>query len=138
MLRKKLSEAIETAKEIIRGEIKAEDGYTLLGDIELESGKLDSAHEYFKKALSADMFSFGGLFGLGEVFDLREQYHFAATAFRLSLDIEPDDEDTLYRIGMDNIRLEYKDWGRYYLEKYLKLYPDGEYVSEIKDVLDNI
>jgi tetratricopeptide (TPR) repeat protein len=132
---KKYSEAQETAKEIIKGETKAEDGYTLLGDIELEAERLDSAHDYFKKSLSVNMFSFGGLFGLGEVFDSKEQYSFAATSFRQCLDIEPEDADSLYRYGMDNIRLGYQEWGKFYLEKYLKLYPDGDYIEDIKKVL---
>jgi tetratricopeptide (TPR) repeat protein len=81
------------------------------------------------------MFSFGGLFGLGEVFDSKEQYSFAATSFRQCLDIEPEDADSLYRYGMDNIRLGYQEWGKFYLEKYLKLYPDGDYIEDIKKVL---
>ena len=133
----KYPEAEETALEIIKGDEMKEDGYTLLGDILLEKNKHEDAFKQFRNALRVDMFSFDGMFGLGEVFDAREDFKSASSAFRLCLEINPDDEDAIYRLGMDYIRLGYKKWGDYYLKKYEKEFPKGEFIPEIQKIFND-
>ncbi len=132
---KNFDDAEETAQEIIKGDILKEDGYTLLGDVLLEKGHPDSARNQFRNALKADMFSFDGLFGLGEVLDAGENHTDAATAFRLCLEIKHDDEDTIYRLGMDYMRLGFKKWGKYYLNRYINEFPDGEFIDGVRKML---
>lgn len=129
-------DAEETAREIIKGEAMKEDGYTLLGDVLLEKGSTDGARKQFKNALMVDMFSFDGLFGLGEVLDASANHADAATAFRLCLEINPDDEDTVYRLGMDYMRLGYPEWGKHFLNRYVNEFPDGEFIDDTLKMLN--
>lgn len=125
-----LEDVIETANELIKGEMK-EEGHTLKGDALLEMEKFDEAKDEFLKALKINMFSFDGMFGLGEVFDAKGDYQNAATCFRLCLEIEPDDEDALYRLGMAYRNLGYSDWANYLFKQYKEKFPEGEYVHEL-------
>jgi len=129
-------DAEETAREIIKGEAMKEDGYTLLGDVLLEKGDSGNARKQFKNALMANIFSFDGLFGLGEVLDATENHEDAATAFRLCLEINPNDEDTVYRLGMDYMRLGYQEWGKYFLNRYVNEFPDGEFNDDARKMLN--
>ena len=127
-------DAVETANELIAGGMQ-EEGYTLKGDALLERDRFDEAKDEFIKALKINLFSFDGIFGLGESFDGKKDYQNAATCFRLCLEIESDDEDALYRLGMDCLRLGYKEWAMYYLKKYIAISHDGEYRKEVLEIL---
>jgi len=130
-----LDDASETARELLKGETLV-DGHRLTGDILMAKKDYEKARDEYVQSLRIDLFSFDAMFGLGDVYDANKNYRDASTCFRLCLEIEPDDPDALYRLGLDNMRLGYIEWGKFFLAKYLDTCPKGACADEARRMVE--
>jgi tetratricopeptide (TPR) repeat protein len=91
---------LKTVEEFVKKADRWAAGQDVLGEIALFANNLDAAEQAYQKELEIKPSSGSALFGLGNVYDRRQQYDKAADFFRRSAAAEPNNAAVHVRLGI--------------------------------------
>jgi tetratricopeptide (TPR) repeat protein len=91
---------LKTVEEFVKKADRWAAGQDVLGEIALFANNLDAAEQAYQKELEIKPSSSSALFGLGNVYDRRQQYDKAADFFRRSAAAEPNNAAVHVRLGI--------------------------------------
>ena len=91
---------LKTVEEFVKKADRWAAGQDVLGEIALFANNLDAAEQAYQKELEIKPSSSSALFGLGNVYEQRQQYDKAADFFRRSAAAEPNNAAVHVRLGV--------------------------------------
>ncbi len=132
----KYDKAIENYKKAIMDKGDNTEIYVAIGNAYINKGENDKALEWYQKADVSKIKDFNVLYNIGVIFYNNFKYDKAAEFFKMAVDHNPDFKEGWYQLGITYVALNKQKEAIETLEKYLKLAPDSDKASTVKQIID--
>ncbi|WP_258041581.1 SycD/LcrH family type III secretion system chaperone [Citrobacter amalonaticus] len=101
-------------------------------------GKLDLAEQFFKFLFMYDLYNADYAFGLGAVYQLKEQYQRALDIYAVAFALSKDDYRCMFEAGQCNMQLRYIGRAKKCFELVIEHEQDVQLVEKAKAYLESI